>query len=294
MRAVVVLVFVLCQYSGISQQLAGFYSGELKINRVVMGAQLDLIPGDGGYTAIFRTRYPENNVITGCDNVLFGKLERQILKLEMKVVIKETEVPVGSCNYFNTLRLQLKQNGDLVEATGELLGNDGLLIGRLNLNRIDTALSFTVKEELQEATRKLGEAQIGLMFDEEKRAEMMLEIRETDFLDSLQIPVNEAKVKVVAPDADRFHKISIFVNGNPVMVNKAPKQTPFQITLKELPPGETLIYIICHHYLVDVYFPAKVQVSSGEKIFQVEVPVSTGRNQVIKLIRPVIAENQKP
>lgn len=259
-----------------------------------MGAQLDLIPGDGGYTAIFRTRYPENNVVTGCDNVLFGKLERQTLKLDMKVVIKETAVPVGSCNFFNTLRLQIKQNGDVVEATGELQGNDGFVIGRLNLSRTDTALSFTVQEELLEATRKLGEVQIAAMFDEEKRAEMMLEIRETDLLDSLQIPANEAKIRIEAPDADRFHKVSVLVNGNPVMVNKAPKQTPFQLTLKELPPGETLIYIICHHYLVDVYFPAKVYITSGTQTNEFDVPVSTGRNQVIKLIRPLLAENKKP
>lgn len=292
MRVVLVLVFVLCRYLGISQQLSGFYSGELKINRVVMGAQLDLIADKGAYTAIFRTRYPENNVVTGCDNVLFGKLARQTLILDLKVVIKETEVPAGACNYFNTLRLHLKQNGDVVEATGELQGINGNVIGRLTLSRTDTLLSFTVPEELQEATRKLREVQIGAMFDEEKRAEMMLEIRKTELLDSLQLPANEAKIRIEAPNSDRFHKVSVLVNGNPVMVNKFPKQTPIQIILKELLPGETLIYIICHHYLVDVYYMAKVIITSGTQTYEFDVPVSTGSNKAIKLIRPPAVEQQ--
>jgi hypothetical protein len=285
MRLHFFLAVLFCSNIGFSQDLRGFYTGELKINRVVMGVQLELIPNNENFTAIFRTRYPENNVITGCDNLLVGRMDRQTLKLEMKIVLKETEVPAGSCNFFNTLRLQMKQNGAEIEASGELQGTDGFVIGRLTLNRADTALSFTVADELEEANRKLKEAAIANVFEEEKRAELMLDARAVQLSDSITLTENEVKIRVDAPEADRFHKVSIMVNGNPVLINKAPKQTPVQVTLQDLPPGETYIYLICHHVLVDVYFPAIVQLKYGDQIKTIEIPISTSRNQVIKVIR---------
>lgn len=257
-----------------------------------MGVQLELLPSQEAFTAIFRTRYPENNVITGCDNLLTGKMDRQTLKMDMRIVLKETQVPEGSCNFFNTLRLQMRQNGAAVEASGELQGTDGFVIGRLTLNRVDTAVSFTVADELVEANRKLGEAQIAKVFEEDKRAELMLEVRPSQISDSITIAEEEVKIRIDAPEADRFHKVSLLVNGNPVLINKAPKQTPVQVTLKDLPPGETFLHVVCHHVLVDVYFPVVVQVKYGDQIKTIEMPVSTGRNQVIKVIRNQTVVNQ--
>lgn len=257
-----------------------------------MGVQLELLPSQEAFTAILRTRYPENNLITGCDNLLTGKIDRQTLKMEMKIVLKETEVPEGSCNFFNTLRLQMRQSGAGVEASGELQGANGSVIGRLTLNRVDTAVSFTVADELKEANRKLGEAQIARVFEEDKRAALMLEVRPSQLTDSITIANEEVKIRIDAPEADRFHKVSLFVNSNPVLTNKAPKQTPLQVTLKELPPGETFVQVVCHHVLVDVYFPVVVQIIHGDQIKTFEVPVSTARNQVIKVIRNQKVANQ--
>ncbi|TAD84365.1 MAG: hypothetical protein EAY75_13335 [Bacteroidetes bacterium] len=290
----IILALLWCQLAGLSQQIGGFYTGQLKMNGASIGAQMDLIVSGDSYTGILRTRYLDNNLITGCDNVLEGELEGKTLNLKMKVVIKETGVDANTCYYFTTVKLRLKTDGQAVEAVGNLLDQGGMTIGRLTLNRVDTALSFTAGEELQEASRRLKEESLRSIFDPKAFAETALEVRETNLIDSIEIEGKEVVMKFESPIAERLFKISVLVNGDAVMVDKAPGKAPFQITLKDMVVGETMIYIICHNLLQDFYFPTTVRVSFADKSFLVNVPVSTLQNQAIKLIRPIVKEHPKP
>jgi hypothetical protein len=116
----------------------------------------------------------------------------------------------------------------------------------------------------------------------------MIAVRGVELLDTFSIPPVGASLKVEAPDADIFHRLTVMVNDNVVLLAATPKQQGAIIRLKEMVPGEVDILLLCYHVMVDVAFDVKLTLTweGGEKIWI--VPVSTMRNKgiVLKIKEP--------
>lgn len=284
-----IFCFVLFMADGLqAQSLTGFYTGQMKLSRqrAEMGVQLDLIEKDGIYNAIFRTRYFENNVITGCDNLMLGTLQNGVINFRHLVNIKETEVPQGSCDYFANLKLSLDKKATNPTWTGTVTGSDLSVFGRFKIERIDEENSFSVKDEMEVVMRKLGEVQILNEPVDSLRNKLMLAYRPTRITDTVSLKAGgELRLRIDAPDADPFHKLTVLVNGRPVMENKAPKQQPLQIRFADLVEGELEILLLCNHAMVEVNYPVVVtlQSASGDQIVYTNVTTIQNTGLLLKI-----------
>ncbi len=273
-----------------AQSLQGFYSGQLKLtgSGAKLSAQFDLIEDSGRYSAVLRSRAVENLSVAGCDNWLEGTMKNDRIDMENKTPLRETNVPPGACQDFKFVKLSVKQENGELQLTGSLNDEDGVLYGRLTLTRVDTVISFSVEEEALEAKRRMGEIYIAAGRKDEEIINRMLKIRGVEFIDSISVPPIGVSLKVEAPDADIFHRLTVMVNDNVVLLAATPRQQGAIIRLKEMIPGEVDILLLCYHFMVDVAFDVKLTLlwQGGEKVWT--VPVSTMRNRgvILKILEP--------
>lgn len=268
-----------------AQSLRGFYTGQLKLaaNGAKLSAQLELMEDSGRYSAVLRSRVVEGIELSGCDNWFEGKMEDGRLHMENKASLRETNVPPGSCQQFKYARLAVKQENGTISITGNLNDFGGDYYGKLILTRIDTVLSFSVAEEAVEAKRKMGEIFIASGRSDKEIIERMLSVRSTTMSDSVSfVPLN-ASLKVEAPDADIYHKLTVVIDGTPVLIATSPRQQGAVLRLKEMVPGNMEVVFLCYHLMVDVWYNLKITLNweGGEK--QWTLPVSTLGNQGILL-----------
>jgi hypothetical protein len=268
-----------------AQSLQGFYTGQLRLagTGAKLNAQLDLMEDSGRYSAVLRSRVVEDLAVSGCDNWLEGKMNGSRIEMVNMTPLRATNVPEGACIAYKFVKLTVKQeNGELL-LTGNVNEDNGMLYGKLTLTRVDTIISFSVEEEAVEAKRKMGEIKIAAGRTDEEVISRMLAIRGVEFVDTFSIPPIGASLKVEAPDADIFHRLTVMVNDNVVLLAATPKQQGAIIRLKEMTPGDVEIILLCYHVLVDVAFDVKLTLTweGGEKVWT--VPVSTMRNQGLVL-----------
>jgi hypothetical protein len=273
-----------------SQSLQGFYTGQLRLagTGAKLNAQLDLMEDSGRYSAVLRSRVVEDLAVSGCDNWLEGKMNGSRIELVNMTPLRATNVPEGACTAYRIVKLNVKQENGEFQLTGNVNEDNGLLYGKLTLTRVDTAISFSVEEEAVEAKRKMGEILIAAGRTDEEVISRMIAVRGVELLDTFSIPPVGASLKVEAPDADIFHRLTVMVNDNVVLLAATPKQQGAIIRLKEMVPGEVDILLLCYHVMVDVAFDVKLTLTweGGEKIWI--VPVSTMRNKgiVLKIKEP--------
>ncbi len=273
-----------------AQSLQGFYSGQLKLagTGAKLSAQLDLMEDSGRYTAVFRSRVVEELAVAGCDNWLAGTLKSGRLELENKTPIRETNVPYGACTAFKMVRLSVKQENGVLELSGNLNEENGLLYGKVTLTRVDTAVSFSVEDEAIEAKKRMGEIYIAAGRRDEEIISRMLSVRGVEFLDSIAIPPTGASLKVEAPDADIFHRLTMMVNDNVVLLAASPKQQGAVIRLKEMVPGSVDVVLLCYHVMVEVAFDVKLTLTwqGGEKVWTIPVTTMRNRGIILKIQEP--------
>jgi len=268
-----------------AQRLQGFYSGQLKLagSGAKLSAQLDLMEDSGRYTAVFRSRAVEELAVAGCDNWLEGVMKGGRIEMENKTTLRETNVPPGACLGYKFVKLSVKEENGELQLFGNLNEDNGILYGRVTLTRVDTAVSFSVEEEAVEAKRRMGEIYIAAGRKDEEIISRMLMVRGIEFVDTLSVPPTGASLKVEAPDADIFHRLTVMVNDNVVLLAATPKQQGAIIRLKEMVPGEVEIILLCYHFMVDVAFDVKLTLNwqGGEKVWT--IPVSTMKNKALML-----------
>jgi hypothetical protein len=271
-----------------SQSLTGFYTGEAKIigQRTQFGTQLDLMEEGNEYVGVFRLRAIENNQVTGCDYLVSGQWIKDKLELKLLTTIKETAVPSGGCNIFSIIKLTVDTSGQDPAFKGTLSAYSGREnIAKTEMKLVDREPSFTIDEEIMEGKRLISETFIANAPDDSTRIALMLGYREMVMVDSVELGAGEAFLDIEAPDADLYHKLTLLVNNNLVLFNKAPKQQGIRLRLKDLPEGATDLIFICYHYMLTVTFPVKVTVSyeSGTKSFN--FPVSVFQNKTLRIIK---------
>jgi len=268
-----------------AQGLQGFYSGQLKLagSGAKLSAQLDLMEDSGRYTAVFRSRAVEELAVAGCDNWLEGIMKGGRIEMENKTPLRETNVPPGACLAYKFVKLSVKEENGELQLSGTINEDNGIMYGRVTLTRVDTAVSFSVEEEAMEAKRRMGEIYIAAGRKDEEIISRMLLVRGVEFADTISIAPIGASLKVEAPDADIFHRLTVMVNDNVVLLGATPKQQGAIIRLKEMVPGEVEILLLCYHFMVDVAFDVKLTLTwqGGEKVWT--IPVSTMKNRGIML-----------
>lgn len=272
------------------QNLRGFYTGQLKLtaNGAKLGAQLDLMEDSGRYTAVLRSRVVDGLTVSGCDNWLEGKINENRLELTNMVAIRETNVPPGVCNTMKYAKLVVKEENGTYEVAGNLFDVMGNVYGRLTLARVDTAISFSVEEEAAEAKRMMGEIHIASGITDQEVTARMIAIRGVNWADTVSLVPQNASLKIEAPGADFFHKLTVVVNDNAVLTAASPRQQGALIRLKDMVPGDMEVVFLCYHVLVDVIYDIKVTLTwdGGEKFWT--LPVSTYGNTglVLRILEP--------
>lgn len=273
------------QAGAYAQDLQGFYTGQMKISgsNVKLGVQLDLMYESGKYTAVLRSRVVEGQTVSGCDNWLEGTLNEGNLNLVNLLALRATNVPPGACMGYRYAKFSIKAENGGYSLSGNLNDLGGDFYAKLTLTRVDTANSFSVSEEAEQAKKGKGELEIANTFTDSARIEKMIEVRGIEWLDTLAIREKNSSLKIEAPGADMFHKLTILINGNPVLINSTPRQQGAIIRLKEMVPGDMEVVLLCYHVLVEVTYDVKLTLTweGGEKTWM--VPVSTNRNAGIML-----------
>jgi hypothetical protein len=266
--------------SAYSQSLQGFYTGQMKVQgqRDRMQVQLDLIEEDGGYRGVFRSRFVENNSITGCDNWVEGRMIGKNLVLRNLAATRATGIDVAACNYLNQIRLTFNEKKETPEFSCVWENQDDIVFGRFFLTRIDTAVSYTVEEEREIAYRKIAETMIFRSRNDSIRIGLMLQYRPLAIRDTISVPPGDVEIQITAPDADPFHLFSVLINTNPVAIKRAPKQQGLKILLKTTELENAEIKFLCEHALVDVDFDVQVVIIWSDKRESLVVPVSTLMN----------------
>lgn len=272
-----------------TKSLQGFYNGEVKIigQRTIFGTQLDLVrETETNYTGIFRLRAIENNEITGCDYLVSGILQSDKLNLDLSAVVKETGVPSGGCNIFSSIRLAVDAKEEAPKFKGTLIAPDGRTnMARAEMARIDLENSFTVQEDIAEGKRIIAETVIANVMDDSTKIAMMMTYRPIESVDSISIFPSEAILDIEAPDADLYHKLTVLVNDNVVLLNKAIKQQGVRVRLVDLPEnGQIELFFLSYHALASVTYPIQIKLSweGGEKSWQFPVSVFQNKRLLIK------------
>jgi hypothetical protein len=273
-----------------SQSLQGFYTGQLRLagTGAKLNAQLDLMEDSGRYSAVLRSRVVEDLAVSGCDNWLEGKMNGSRMEMVNMTPLRATNVPQNACIAYKFVKLNVKQENGEYQLTGNVNEDNGMLYGKLTLTRVDTAISFSVEEEAVEAKRKMGEILIAAGRTDQEVISRMLAVRGVEFVDTISIPAVGASLKVEAPDADIFHRLTVMVNDKVALLAATPRQQGAVIRLKEMAPGDVEILLLCYHVMVDVDFDVKLTLTweGSEKIWT--LPVSTLRNRgiVIRVKEP--------
>ncbi len=286
-KAIIIFFITFLALSLKAQSLQGFYTGQLKLSAagLRLNVQLDLMQDSGEYSAVLRFRAVEDNQLSGCDNWMAGIGNIPKLRFQNMVSLRETNIASWICNDFKWLDLELKKGstGMNPEFTGTLTNKNGSQFGKLTLTKVDSVNSFSVEEERAEALYRLSERQIAMTKDDSTRVAMMLVNRGIQMLDSLEISSGNTSLLVEAPTADRFHKLTLLINDNIVLLNTAPAQKAALIKLDDPEEGELEIVLLCYHTMVDVNYFVKLTLKhpDGEKVW--EIPVSTFKNRGIKL-----------
>lgn len=286
MKESIIAVFLFLQALFLhSQSLQGFYAGQLRLagTGAKLNAQLDLMVDSGRYSAVLRSRVVEDLAVSGCDNWLEGKMNGSRIELVNMTPLRATNVPQGACIAYRLVKLTVKEENGEFQLTGNVNEDNGVLYGKLTLTRVDTAISFSVEEEAVEAKRKMGEILIAAGRTDQEVISRMIAVRGVEFVDTISISSIGASLKVEAPDADIFHRLTILVNDNVALLAATPKQQGAIIRLKEMAPGDVEILLLCYHVMVDVDFDVKLTLTQegSEKIWT--IPVSTRRNVGIVL-----------
>lgn len=273
-----------------AQSLQGFYSGQLKLagSGAKLSAQLDLMEDSGRYTAVFRSRAVEELAVAGCDNWLEGVMKGGRIEMENKTPLRETNVPPGACQAFKFVKLSVKEENGELQLSGNINEDNGILYGKVTLTRVDTAISFSVEEEAVEAKRRMGEIYIAAGRKDEEIITRMLMVRGVEFVDTLSVSPMGASLKVEAPDADIFHRLTVMVNDNVVLLAATPKQQGAIIRLKEMVPGDVEILLLCYHFMVDVAFDVKLTLTwqGGEKVWTIPVSTMKNRGLILRIKEP--------
>ena len=266
-----------------AQTLQGFYNGEMKITgrNAKLSMQLDLMEENGNYTAVLRSRIFENQVLTGCDNWLEGKISGKGLILNQVSTIKETALPPGTCDQLNALRMTVNTSKEEPELTGTWIDVNDDVFGKFTLKRIDTANSFSVVDEKEIAQRKMGEMKIFTAPTMGERLVLMLSMRGEEYMDSIIIPTGNATIKFEAKDADPFHKLNVLIDSTPVIVSGSPRQQATIVTLDSMKAGEIKVLLICDHAMVEIMYNVTVTLEWLGQQHQWVVPVSTLKNRGI-------------
>lgn len=285
-----ILLFCLGVFNLQGQSLRGFYTGQLKLvaNGAKLGAQVDLMEDSGRYTAVFRSRVVDGLTVSGCDNWLEGILKDGKLEMNNILTLRETNVPSGVCNYFRSAKLVVKQENGNFQIAGNLINQMGDVYGRLSISRVDTAISFSVEEEKMEAKRKIGEVHIAQGLTDNEIIERMISIRGMNRVDTVSfVPVN-ASLKIEAPDADLYHKLTVVVNEDPVLIAASPRQQGAVLRLKDMVPGDMEVVFLCYHLLVDVMYDIKVTLTwdGGEKVWTLPVSTYSNTGLVLRILEP--------
>ncbi len=286
-QATIVLFFQLCTWSVFAQSFQGFYTGQLKLSDagIKMSVQMDLMQDSGMVSAVLRFRAIDDNQLSGCDNWLSGQKAGSKIRLQNLVSLKETNIPSWVCNDFEWLDISPAKmsTASTPEFKGNLTDKTGRNFGTVTFTRVDTVLSFSVSEERAEAMYRLSEMQIAMTLADSSRVGLMLVNRGVQILDSLEIPLGNASIKVEAPTADRFNKLTLLINDNIALLNTAPAQKGSIIRLQEMEEGTFDIIMIGYHVLVDVNYFVTLTLTfeGGEKVW--EIPVSTYKNRAIRV-----------
>jgi hypothetical protein len=90
-------------------------------------------------------------------------------------------------------------------------------------------------------------------------------------------------LKIEAPGADNFHKLTVMINDNVVLLNTAPAQRGTNIRLNNLEEGQLDIIFICYHFMVNTNYNVKLTLVHGNGVQVWEVPVTTYKNRGIRL-----------
>lgn len=277
-----------CSYSYAqpTADIQGYYTGELRLTGrgVSMGLQLDITRNGNEYIGVLRSRYMENNKLVGCDNFLAGTLEKDVLTFKQLVPLRETNVPAGTCNYFGGGRISFATKDGTLQAKGSLIDQDRLTTGRLTLVQQDAENSFAFADEMLEAFRLVKEAEITKKAKNPTAlADAIYTNRPKNMVDTLYATAGQSiSMQISAPEADLFHKLSVAVNGNVALLNRAPRQQPLQLTLPDLPKGEIEVSLLCQHAAVDITYMVNVQITMPDGAQkQMQIPVSTFANRTV-------------
>jgi hypothetical protein len=268
-----------------SQSLQGFYTGQFRLagTGAKLNAQLELLEDSGRYSAVLRSRVVEDLAVSGCDNWLEGVMKGGRIEMVNITPLRATNVPPSACLGYKTVKLSVKEENGEIQLTGNANEDNGMIYGKLTLTRVDTAVSFSVEEEAVEAKRKKDELFIAAGRTDDDIIARMLSVRPMATIDTFPCPAVGASLKVEAPDADIFHRLTVLVNEKVALIAATPKQQGAIIRLKEMVPGDLEIILLCYHLIVDVAFDVKLTLTweGGEKIWI--VPVSTMQNQGLVL-----------
>jgi hypothetical protein len=267
------------------QSLKGFYTGQMKVpgQREMMQVQLDLLEEDGGYRGVFRSRFVENNIITGCDNWVEGRMSGKNIVLRNLAITRETGVPEGACNMMRQIRLTPNNKGDVITFSCVWEMEEGEIFGRFNLVREDTAVSYVIEEEREIAYRQMAESLIFRAPTDSLRIGLMLQYRPKAIRDTIIVEADDVEIQITALTADPYHLFTILVNGVPVAIRRAPKQQGLKLKINTREYPEAEIVFLCEHSLVNVYFQIEATISVGDKQKQLTIPVSTYQNAGIYL-----------
>jgi hypothetical protein len=286
-QAIIIFIFQLLLWSLKAQSFQGFYTGQLKLSGsgVKMSVQMDMMEDSGRISAVLRFRAVDDNTISGCDNWLAAISNSTKLRFLNLVSLRETNIPSWVCNDFKRLDLELKKGSSPIspEFNGNLLDENGGLYGRITISKVDSINSFSIEDERAEAMYRISERQIAMAADDSTRIGLMLANRGIQVLDSLEINPGNASLKVEAPLADRFHKLTLLFNDNVVLLNASPAERGANIKMNELEEGNLDVILLCYHFLVETNFTVKLTLThdGGEKVW--EVPVTTFKNRAIRI-----------
>jgi hypothetical protein len=279
------IIIILWGVQPFAQSLQGYYTGQLKVSgrSLRMGLQLDLVEQNGFYMAVLRSRLVEEGFVSGCDNWMEGKMNGRELVLKNIVMVKENSVPPGSCNQLGVLKIKINTGKPEPELTGNWLDINDELFGRFTLTRVDTMVSYSMVEEEAIARRNVAEKQMFFAPNDSIKIELMRSARGAEWLDTIEIKSKDANLHIAAPEADIFHKLTVLLNNEPVLIDSSPRQKGAVVRLKEMGEGYVEVLLLCYHAMVDVMYDVQIKLEWEGGSREITVPVSTYKNRGIVL-----------
>lgn len=149
LRAFLFLFFISYTFTAIANDYAGVWEGYFNLHRKKnrLNVRIEVVQQDEKFIGFISTRGFEKNTSYGCDYVVFGYVDKNVLRLKMTNVRRGVAMKVTECGSFSWLELSLKTNDSASVAKSKWCWVDSS-INTFTVTKTATEVSDLAKEEI--------------------------------------------------------------------------------------------------------------------------------------------------